>query len=273
VHDSHAQLESLQAALTVKRASEIAQRYGEVDMLLVRHVLEHAHLPREFLRACAALVKADGYLVFEVPAAEKTFGAADHSFLWEEHVTYFTGRTLDRFFASAGMQVRLHRYPYTLEDSLIAVVRKADLEDSVSQPVMTEFDMGRNLRDRLVELRAEYQQELRAERAKRRGIALFGAGHLALKFVNFYGLAPWIDCAIDDNPHKRGRFLPGSRLPIEASSVLDSGAIHLCLLAVNPDREAALIESRSQFVARGGAFRSIFRLSTIGLSPCRTLNV
>src|SRR4051794_20902892 len=71
VREPHAQLESLQQAVTAQLAVALAQRHGRADVLIARHVLEHAHQPRAFLSALLELVKPGGYAMFEVPAAEK----------------------------------------------------------------------------------------------------------------------------------------------------------------------------------------------------------
>jgi hypothetical protein len=43
---------------------------------------------------------------------------------------------------------------------------------------------------------------------------MFGADHLACTFVNLLGLKDVVRFVADDNPHKLGLFMPGSRLPI-----------------------------------------------------------
>lgn len=268
VREPHAQLETLQQAVTVERAATLAQQYGPADLLIARHILEHAHHPRAFLDAVLALVKPGGYLVFEVPAAEKMIAAADHAMLWEEHVVYFTGATLQRFFQAASLPVELWHYAYVLEDSLLAVVRNAPEPSTTRAPdVHSELEAGKALQTRFAALRAGYHAQLGAWRAQAKRIALFGAGHLALKFINFYGLSDLIDCVIDDNPNKQGTYLPGSCLPVVGSSILRNGQIDFCLLALNPDREAAIIASQTQFTANGGTFYSIFRCSPIALRP------
>jgi hypothetical protein len=67
-----------------------------------------------------------------------------------------------------------------------------------------------------------------------------------------------IDFVVDDNPHKRGMFMPGSHLPIyESQFILDKG-IKLCLLTVSSAGEEKVLEKNQEFIKRGGAFKSIF---------------
>jgi hypothetical protein len=268
VREPHAQLETLQQAITAERAAALAQQYGAADLLIARHILEHAHHPRAFVDAVLPLVKPGGYVVFEVPAAEKMIAAADHAMLWEEHVVYFTRATLQRFFQAASLPVELWHYAYVLEDSLLAVAR------NTPAPATTRgsgpdggIEAGKALQTQFATLRAAYHAQLGAWRAQAKRIALFGAGHLALKFINFYGLSDLIDCVIDDNPNKQGTYLPGSCLPVVGSSILRNGQVDFCLLALNPDREGPIMASHAQFTANGGTFYSIFRCSPIALRP------
>ena len=71
---------------------------------------------------------------------------------------------------------------------------------------------------------SEYREKVRrflGEHRRSHGrIALFGAGHLACTFVGVFDVGQWIEFVIDDNPHKRGLYMPGSHLPIVGSSAL-----------------------------------------------------
>ena len=120
IHDRFAGLESIQAALDESVAARLADRHGAADLLLVRHVLEHAHDPSRFLRAAAKLVKPGGYLMFELPDCVKFVKACDYSFVWEEHITYLCSQSVSMLVTNAGLT--MHEtivHPYPLEDSLL----------------------------------------------------------------------------------------------------------------------------------------------------------
>lgn len=88
-------------------------------------------------------------------------------------------------------------------------------------------------------------------------VALLGAGHLACTFINLLELKDHIEFAVDDNPNKRGLFMPGSRLPILGSEALLDEDIKLCLLTVSPQAESRVIANNESYVKRGGSFSSI----------------
>jgi hypothetical protein len=77
----------------------------------------------------------------------------------------------------------------------------------------------------------EFLNKIRAERAalivvltgiKSEGktIAGYGAPAKATTLLSFLGVADMIDFIVDDSPLKQGRFMPGSHIPIVASSEL-----------------------------------------------------
>jgi len=81
--------ETLQARLTPEAAARITHEQGLFDLLVVRHMVEHAHEARSFLAAIQQMLKPGGYAIFEVPDCSRAFDACDYSILWEEHVFYF----------------------------------------------------------------------------------------------------------------------------------------------------------------------------------------
>ncbi len=265
LQDPCAGLESIQAAIDAATASRLASRHGLADLMLVRHVLEHAHDPVAFLSAVRTLVKPGGYLLFEMPDCTKFIKACDYSFIWEEHITYFGAQTLKAFVGGAGLGIQeTIAYPYPLEDSLIGVVKNASPisagkrgEDALDALLSD----GRIFARRYPELRAQLQSLLGAWQQAGKRVAIFGAGHLAAKFANLYSLENLIDCIIDDNPHKQDLLMPGSRLAILGSAALESRAIDFCLLSLNPESEQKVLAKHQPYIEQGGQFLSIFALS------------
>lgn len=263
-----ASLETIQSTLSPELAKKLVRGIGQADVLIARHILEHAHQPRRFLAACKILCKQRGFLVFEVPDCRKVIDGHDHCFLWEEHISYFTPETLKYFLKKNGFHdFEILIYSYPMEDSLIAVVRN---EWSLSdKPIRIDVDselfrlekFSSSFHERGHRIK-KYLQLLKSQGQR---IALFGAGHLAAKFINFYNLADCLVGVIDDNPNKLGRLMPGSKLPIIDSSCLENTDIDLCLLTLNPESEKKVLKAKSGYIAQGGKFRSIFSASTNSL--------
>lgn len=262
--DPLAGLESIQQAMTPERAAWLVERHGPADMVLVRHVLEHAHAPLNFLRALRHLVKPAGYLVLEMPESSKFLNACDYSFLWEEHISYFTAATARRVMHEAGLGPRLIRtYEYPLEDSLVAVIRPEEAGLTPDPVHAAELKQAADFGNGFAATRDRIRNDLSRLQRDGRRAAIFGAGHLAVKFLNLFGLKDLVYCVIDDHPDKLGMCMPGSALRVRPSSVLMDEKIDLCLLSLSPESEKKVIAAKHEYALRGGLFRSIFASSPI----------
>jgi hypothetical protein len=163
----------------------------------------------------------------------------------------------------AGIRLQdAHVYPYPLEDSLIAVARNAaSATPSAPRAPAALLDDGRRFAARYAETRTKLQSLLAGWRSRGRHVAVFGAGHLAAKFINLLGLESLVEYVVDDNPQKQALLMPGSRLPIRGSDIVLSGAVDLCLLSLNPESEQKVRAKYASYLERGGQFSSIFALS------------
>jgi len=267
IEDRTAGLETIQAALGEESGRRIARSRGKVDLLIARHVLEHAHDPQAFLAGVACLVKPGGYAVFEMPDATQFLDARDYAFVWEEHIAYFTADTLRTLLTRNGWEeIEIATYPYVLENSLVAIVRLG--EPSARMPASgmeAEIARGQAFAKSFPARKQRYRERLSGLKAAGKRIALFGAGHLSAKFLNLFAVGDLVECVVDDNPHKQTLLMPGSRLPIRSSSVLGEQHIDLCLLCLSPESEAKVLAARQSYIRDGGEFRSIFSRSPLAL--------
>lgn len=261
VNDPMSGIETVQNRLTPKQARHIVTQRGQADLLLCRHILEHAHDPVSFTQALQVLVRPGGYVVFEVPDSLKPLQRKDYALFWEEHVAYFTPETLTQSIQRLGFKVfAFFSYPYAQEDALIVIAR-------VSPP---GSDNVPNTHDEnLTQLATAYSEGFTTERlrvhrvltdyrTKGGKIAIFGAGHLSCFWVNAMRLENLVDFVVDDHPKKRGHFMPGSHLPIKSSDSLIEEDVTLCLLSLSPESEQRVRQRQQAYLDKGGIFASLF---------------
>ncbi|MBE9116858.1 methyltransferase domain-containing protein [Lusitaniella coriacea LEGE 07157] len=269
IDDPSAGIEILQERLTPQTAQSIVATRGKVDLLIVRHILEHAHHLHSFVAGLRELLTPQGYIVFEVPDCERSLSLCDYTTIWEEHLVYFTPETFRNCFGFCGFSlVHFESFPYPFENSLVGIgqaqesaietfptLEKLEAENQRG----TVFSQGlEKRRDRLKEFFSNYQQE-------QGKIALMGAGHLCCAFVTFLELDDYFEFVVDDNPNKQNLFMPGSRLPIYSSATLLEKEIKLCLLSLSPDSETKVVQKNQAFLEQGGTFASIFPASQLAL--------
>ncbi len=266
-------IETIQAYLTVENLKKIIARHGQSDILIVRHILEHAHNPVQFLEVLRGLVKPNGYIVFEVPDCTQALEICDYTTIWEEHTIYFTPATFRNCFSYNQLFLKWYRnYPYPFENCLVAIVQpNKNIQPEVlrGEVLQSEIMRARNFAKNLEFYKEKLQKFFKEYKEQKGKIALFGAGHLACTFMNILDLKDYIEFFVDDHPQKKGLFMPGSKLEIKGSQALCEENIKLCLLSLNPLSEKKVIDNNQSFVTRGGEFASIFGGSSYALEVLR----
>jgi hypothetical protein len=249
-------MESIQERLTPTLAQAMMTKRRQPDLLVLRYVLEHAHDPRSVLQWARTLLRPGGYLMIEVPDAHRALEQFDYTTVWEEHVLYFTTSTLSLCLELAGFEVvSLRSYAESHQHSLVAVARTGPAAGrSSANPNTNALIFAERFLHEFERVKGRVRQQL----AGQGRIAMLGAGHVTGAFINLYELADCIEFVVDDNPRKQGLFMPGSRLPILPASELAARGVNLCLMAVRPEAEAAVIARNEAFQAQGGVLASIF---------------
>jgi hypothetical protein len=263
VKDECANVETYQSVLSIEKAEQIKGRYGAADVLIVRHVIEHAYDLPGFIQFITGLIKPGGYIVWELPDCEHALEVGDCTTIWEEHVFYFTNFTFKRLLYASGFEiVHYESVPYVLENSIVAIVRNAP-EGSVipgagEEDVALEVNRARNFVSKMAERRLSIRKKLEAARDEGVAISLFGAGHLSVAFISLMEVADLINFVVDDNTHKNGMKMPLGDLNIVGSEALYSGESGICLLGLNPQNQPKVISCHEEYIERGGIFASIF---------------
>lgn len=256
-------VETVQGLLTPEAASRIAASRGRAQLVLARHILEHAHDLPAFLGALRNLADPQGYVAVELPDCARALDSRDYTMLWEEHTFYFTPATFLRCLGAGGLAVeRFETFPYPLEDSLVAIARTGAAgcgpDPAGPDDPAGELRRGAAFAAAFPAERSRYAEQLARLRRRGERVAVFGAGHSGATFVNLLGLGEHVDFFVDDHPRKKGLFMPGSRLPIRGSEALLEQGARLCLLALSPESEERVVRKNAEFLGRGGRFRSIF---------------
>lgn len=246
-------------------AASYQAKHQPVDLLVARHMIEHAADAVGFINEVKGLIAKDGYLIIELPDSEKVLGAGNHAFIWEEHISYFTEQSLSILAEKVGAKlVWFARYPYSYEDCLIAALQFSSDLPSTAKPAQTSTcnvdALLQRFNQQLAAGKLEWREILQNYRNQGSKVAVFGAGHLSAKWINFLGLSDLIECVIDDHSHKAGMYMPGSKLPILPSSALQERGIKICISTLNPESEQKVRLKLAKYFDEGGIFIPAFKI-------------
>lgn len=263
-------VETVQARLPQCLDAGLAEFRESADILISRHILEHCHDLRGYMRGLKAMIKPGGYLFLEVPCCDEQFELHDYAPLWEEHLQYYTPAIFKALFAAFGFElVHSERVSYPLEDSLVGIARLVGDEKPFeldAQALEIEVERARNYGTSFDAMRNWWDDYLGRFTAENGKVVIFGAGHLGCTFVNLLGLKDHISFFVDDNPDKANLFMPGSRLAIRKSSALLEEDVKLALMCFNPAVEHKVIANNTEYTDKGGRFASIFSKSGSALA-------
>lgn len=179
------------------------------DLVTCRHVLEHMPQPIGFLRGIAdALAESPGCAVyFEVPNAAFTVRDLGIWDLIYEHCQYFTAGSLATAFVGAGFCVSEIAETFggqylSLDGTLAADGPHAPRHDT---GLPAEGCDGSGFREEFERLAQKWRNRIRELNGR---IVIWGAGSKGVTFLNLLSLREEIECIVDINPHKHGRFVP-----------------------------------------------------------------
>ena len=240
-------VESIPSNLTISQAKEIANHRGKADLLVARHIWEHAPNQGSFAESLKELISSDGVILFEVPDCSPLLEANDYTMIWEEHLFYYTPETFINSLTQANFSpIYSEVFPNSQENINVALVVNAK-QDSTPYHVSNlnkQLALGQTYANNYLFIKGQVQDFLRQE--KMRGeVGIFGAGHLTVAFVNYLDIAEFIDLVVDDNINKHGMLLPGTGIPIVPPETFNQRNGRLLLLAVNP-LDCETIAKRSQ---------------------------
>jgi SAM-dependent methyltransferase len=194
------------------------------DLVCCRHALEHIAQPIPFLRAIRrALGRQSAAVYFEVPDAAYNLVALGVWDLIYEHCGYFTAASLAEAFRRGGFRVTRLASEFGGQYLGIDAVPAAVMDEPkgpVAQHMEPSADLAPVPAD-LGALVARFAEAYSAKVERWRRIlgdltsrgqraVLWGAGSKGVSFLNTVGAGAEIACLVDLNPHKHGRFVPGT---------------------------------------------------------------
>ena len=229
--------------LNKKKSEEIITKTGKFDCLVLRQVLEHIDNLSDFGSALRNLLKPNGLLVIEVPDAQAHFDGPDFA-LWEEHVNDFNLESLRQFLAQHGFSIEDNYDSKFNGVCLTAFSRLTETETVKIAPAQHTVDSFRVWAKRFDPFRDAVKKELQVLANNDAPIALFGVGRRSSFFLNVTNINDKISFAIDDDPAKQGKYLPGTSILIRSREdgfkLLKENS--LVLLGVNGENENKLLD-------------------------------
>lgn len=220
--------------LDVDVAREVVATRGRARLVAANNVLAHVPDLRGFVRALGILLSEDGTLTIEVQHLETLISRNQFDTIYHEHFCYFSLHTLVDLFAREGMVVFDAELLPTHGGSVrVYVAHRGSAErvasESMQQILASESESGltslegyRRFQRQVHETKWRLLGCLMSLRRSGARVAGYGAPGKGNTLLNFCGIRrDLLDFVVDRNPHKQGRFLPGTQIPVREVEELE----------------------------------------------------
>lgn len=210
-------------------ATELKDQNIQADLLIGNNVLAHVPKINDFVKGLKILLKPTGVITMEFPHLVRLILSNQFDTLYHEHFSYYSLFAVEKIFKAQGLKIFDVQELKTHGGSL----RIYACHEENTQRIQTDAVL--NVREQeaamhLDELKGYEQfsvgvQQLRTDLlkffldCKRKGQKIVGYGAPAKgnTLLNFCGIGPQLlDFTVDRSPHKQGKFLPGTRIPIKS---------------------------------------------------------
>jgi SAM-dependent methyltransferase len=247
-------------------ARRLAGAGRPADLLIANNVLAHVPALNDFVAGLRLALAPRGAITCEFPHLLRLIQGGQFDTIYHEHFSYFSLLAAQRVFASHGLRVfDVEELPTHGGSLRVYVGHAGGRTQSVSPAVDKVLAAERVAGLDRIESYAAFQG--RAETAKRafvqfldqagsagKRVAAYGAAAKGNTLLNYCGVrGNEIDYVADRSPHKQGRLLPGTRIPIvHPDRIGETRPDYLIILPWNIRQE--IVQQNAAIRAWGGRF-------------------
>ena len=208
-------------------AAQLVSEGWSADLMAANNVLAHVPDINDFLGGFATLLKPTGVATFEFPQLLTLMAGQQFDTLYHEHYSYLSLTAVQTLCERNGLEVFDVSQLSTHGGSLRVFVQRADgvrrdVQPAVAQQLQAEIAAGvktpeyyATLAPAAEGIKHQLLRFLLQAKADGKRVVGYGAAAKGNTLLNYAGVKPdllaWV---ADANPHKQGKFLPGSRIPV-----------------------------------------------------------
>ena len=195
-------------------------------LMIGNNVLAHVPDIHDFIEGFSLLIADDGVITFEFPHLVSLIRNNQFDTIYHEHYSYLTITALLPIFEKHGLKVidveKLSTHGGSIRIYVVPAFSPRVTSDSVVSVLAEEATLDprephvwESLQARTLQVKIDLLNELL--KCKKNGlvVAAYGAAAKGNTLLNYLGAdSDLVEYVVDLNPHKQGKYLPGSRIPI-----------------------------------------------------------
>ncbi len=220
-------VDTLEAFFGADLAEKLSQKGKKADLIIGNNILAHVPDINDFVKGLKLSLKPVGVVTMEFPHLMRLVEENQFDTIYHEHFSYFSFHTVRRIFTEHGMVIFDVEEHKTHGGSLRIYARH---EDDDSKPVtkkvaeIGEKEVGRGMLK--LDYYLDFQQKadkvkyallsfLMEQQKAGKKVVAYGAAAKGNTLLNYCGIKKdLIEFVVDASPHKQGKCLPGSHIPV-----------------------------------------------------------
>lgn len=261
-HACEAGLTTINDFFTDAVAARVSSEYGLASVITANYMYANIDDVLGFTRTVASLLGPEGIFVVQTGYHPDQMKLNMFDYIYHEHFSYFTVEVLQQLFSRCGLDL-IHAQRMTPKGGSIRIVGQLKggsraVDGSVSALIAEERAAGmrdaETYRTFAAGIDAAKQQLLKVLqdlKASGKRIVGLGASHSTTTLTYHFGLAPFLDYLVDDNPLKHGRFSPGHHQPVYPTTKLIEDCPDYVLILAWQHRQS-IMDRHQAYLAQGG---------------------
>jgi hypothetical protein len=211
----------------VDTARELADAGQQADLILGNNVLAQVPDLNDFVGGLKVLLAPSGVVTIEFPHLLRTIDGNQFDQIYHEHFSYFSLYSVECIFAAHGLPIfdveelpthggSIRIYAHHAEDTTREITdRLVELRGREADAGISTLGYYEDFESRVRETKRKLLEFLiEAKRAGKRVVG-YGAPGKGNTLLNYCGIrTDFVDFTVDRSPHKHGKFLPGTHIPI-----------------------------------------------------------
>jgi 2-polyprenyl-3-methyl-5-hydroxy-6-metoxy-1,4-benzoquinol methylase len=216
-----------------RRSARALAGHSRADLLLGNNVLAHVPDLNDFVGGMKILLAPGGTITMEFPHLMSLIEDMQWDTIYHEHFSYFSFLTASRVFAAHGLRLfDVEELPTHGGSLRVYGAHDEDLAKRDTERAVRMREREREAGFERLETYTRYGPRVEADKReilefliglKHNGLRVVGYGAPAKgnTLLNYCGVRrDFLDYTVDLSPHKQGRFLPGSHIPIRAPGAI-----------------------------------------------------
>lgn len=213
----------------VDTARELAESGKQADLLLGNNVLAHVPDVNDFVAGLKMALKCDGVITMEFPHLLQLMANNQFDTIYHEHFSYFSFITVEKIFTRHRLTLfdveeipthggSLRLYARHAESNIHAV--SANVESLRNREIssrITDIATYARFSENVCATKRDLLEFLIGVKRAGKSVVGYGAPAKGNTLLNYCGIRnDFLDYTVDRSPHKQGRFLPGTRIPVRS---------------------------------------------------------